>query len=61
MTPTHDRLVGPRTALARLGDALAQPKTEWTRGELQVGQYADPKKKGRSAYADRPTGSRKWP
>ena len=31
MTPTHDRLVSLRTALARLGDALAQPKTEWTR------------------------------
>ena len=31
MTPTRDRLVSLRTALARLGDALAQPKTEWTR------------------------------
>lgn len=31
MTADYDRLVSVRTALARLDDALAQPKTEWTR------------------------------
>ncbi len=31
MTGAHDRLVSLRTALGRLDDALAQPKTEWTR------------------------------
>jgi nucleotidyltransferase substrate binding protein (TIGR01987 family) len=31
MTGDHDRLVSLRTALGRLDDALAQPKTEWTR------------------------------
>lgn len=31
MTGDHDRLVSLQTALGRLDDALAQPKTEWTR------------------------------
>ena len=31
MIGDHDRLVSLRTALGRLDDALAQPKTEWTR------------------------------